>query len=218
MKLRGKTMDYNIIKVMQDRNQSLEGYVRILHAVPDAPNVDVYANDILIARNLDFGNYTDYTDLEEGNYVISLYVTGSVDSPVISNMLYVSSDAAFTVAAVGRLQDISFLAIVDDSEPIDPNFANIRFAHLSPNAPEVDITLEDGTYLFSDVSFQQITPYNAVSPIDYTLEVRVAGTSTVVLTVPNVRLERNQFYTIYAIGLVGEEPELNAILVEDRMI
>jgi len=51
----------------------------------------------------------------------------------------------------------------------------------------------------------------------YTLQVRPTGTSTVVLTVPNVNLKPGMVYTIYAIGLVGKEPDLSALLVMDGM-
>jgi len=48
-------------------------------------------------------------------------------------------------------------------------------------------------------------------PMNYTLQVRVAGTDNVVLTVPNVPLEADKYYTVYAIGLAGEDPELQAL-------
>jgi len=75
--------------------------------------------------------------------------------------------------------------------------------------------LPDGTVIFSNTSFEQITSYIDVTPMDYTLQVRVAGTDTVVLTVPNVTLDADKYYTIYAIGLAGETPELQALLITD---
>ena len=130
-------------------------------------------------------------------------------------MLTVNRNAIITVAAVGTLSDIELLAIPDANETRMPGKALIRFLHLSPNAPAVDITLPDGTVIFSNVSFKHITPYMDVTPMSYTLQVRVAGTSNIVLTVPNVNLVANKYYTIYAIGLVGEKPELEALLLLD---
>lgn len=40
------------------QNQNAMGYVRVLHAVPDAPNVDFYANGILIVSDLAYSEYT----------------------------------------------------------------------------------------------------------------------------------------------------------------
>ena len=54
-----------------------------------------------------------------------------------------------------------------------------------------------------------------VLPMDYTLEVRASENNAVVLTVPNVDPERGKYYTIYAVGLLAEQPELIALLVTD---
>lgn len=194
---------------------SSSAHIRVLHAVPDAPNVDVYANDELIANNLAFGESTSYLPVSDGTYEVSLYVAGSTNSAVLTNMLTVYTHSVITVAAVGKLSNIGFLAIPDSNITFEPNNPMIRFAHLSPNAPAVDITLPDETVLFSNISFKEVTSYLSVSPSNYTLQVNVAGTSTIALTVPDVTLESNKIYTVYAIGLVDESPELTALLLED---
>jgi hypothetical protein len=52
--------------------------------------------------------------------------------------------------------------------------------------------------------------------MNYTLQVRLAGTPDVVLTVPNVRLDPNKAYTVYAVGFAGREPKLEALLLTDK--
>lgn len=195
--------------------QNSMGHIRVLHAVPDAPNVDVYANGLLLAKNLSFGQNTDYMSVPAGTYNVSLYVTGTTVSPVLSNTLMINASSIFTIAAVGMLSSIGFLAISDSNMQMKQGNAMIRFAHLSPNAPAVDITLPNGTILFSNVSFKEVAPYITVPAMNYTLQVRVAGTPTVVLTVPNINLSPDNYYTAYAIGLVGKNPELQAKLLMD---
>jgi hypothetical protein len=204
---------YNNTKYIE--NELSMGYVRVIHTVPDAPNVDIYANDELIVNNLAYGDYTDYLSIPKGMYKVSIYVAGTKNTPVLSNMLTVNKNSMLTVAAAGILSDIELLAITDANGSKMKGKAMIRFIHLSPNAPAVDITLPNGTVIFSNVSFRHITPYIDVSPMNYTLQVRVAGTDNVVLTVPNINLDVDKYYTVYAIGLVGEEPELEALLLLD---
>lgn len=201
-----------------NQRETSMGYVRVIHTVPDAPNVDIYANDKLIVSNLAYGKYTDYLPVPEGVYKISLYVAGTKDSPVITDMLTVNNNSILTVAAVGNLSDIEFRAITDANKMKEAGKAMVRFLHLSPNAPPVDITLPDGTVVFSNISFKHITPYSAVNPMNYTLQVKVSGTDDVALTVPNVNLEEDKYYTVYAIGLVGGKPELQALLIQDGNI
>lgn len=201
------------VHYMQNTNM---GYVRVLHAVPDAPNVDIYANDEILAEDLAFGEYSDYIEVQAGDYEISLYVAGTMDTPVLANMLFMEENEATTVAVTGNLDGIEFLAIPDSYMLMDSNNAMVRFVHLSPDAPAVDITLPDGTTLLRNVSFQQVTPYITISPDDYTLQARVAGTQNVALTVPDVRAEAGYNYSVFAIGYVEGEPQLEALLLLDR--
>ena len=199
----------------QYMNDSTTSYVRILHAVPDAPEVDIYANDNLVMDDLSFGEYTDYFMVPVGTYQIAVYPAGTKETPVAFNELTVEEDAIVTIAAVGNLSNVELLMVTDVDTEIDPKKAMVRFLHLSPNAPAVDITLPDGTVVFNNVSYREITTYTDVEPMTYTLQVRVAGTPTVVLTVPDLSLEEGEVYTIYAIGLAGDTPELEALLLLD---
>lgn len=204
---------YSNIKYTQ--NDMSMGHVRVIHTVPDAPNVDVYANDNLIISDLAYGNYSGYLSIPEGTYKITLYAAGTKNNPVLENMLTVNKNSILTVAAVGMLNNIGLVAIADANQTRKPGKAMIRFLHLSPNAPAVDITLPNGTVVFSNISFRNLTHYIDVIPENYTLQVRVAGTPNIVLTVPNVNLIADKFYTVYAIGLVGENPQLEALLLLD---
>lgn len=191
------------------------GYVSVMHAVPDAPNVDVYANDNLIVRNLEYGKYTAYLRIPAETYELTVYAAGTRTNPVISRMLTLGRNEIYTVAAAGTLDTIDLLAIQDADIPRLADKALVRFVHLSPNAPAVDITLPDGTPIFDDISFEEVTEYTPLDDMVYTLQVRVAETYAVVLTVPRVDVRDNNFYSIYAIGLVGEQPELEALVVRD---
>lgn len=195
---------------------SSNSYVRILHASPDAPPVDIYANGNLIAKNLAYKQMTNYVPVKPGNYTIQVYPAGQKLNPVINTKFAVPPMSSLTIAAVGKLADISLLPIMEVYMPmVDKRSSYIRFAHLSPNAPAVDITLPDGTILFSNVSFKQYTDYISVAPGNYTLQVRPAGSSQVVLTVPNVKLLPGTIYTVYAVGLAGGTPPLDAIISVD---
>lgn len=192
-----------------------KSYVRVLHAVPGAPAVDVYANGQLIAQNLMYRDFTDYLTVPSGNYKIEVYPAGTRDEALVTTTATLPGCSIVTVAAVGQLPSISLLPIAEPIEPIAPNMAKVRFTHLSPTAPNVDITLPDGTVLFSDVRFKETTQYVMVPPGIYNLQARIAGTDQVVLQVPNIQIEPNRFYTVYAVGLPGEEPPLQVLIALD---
>lgn len=199
------------------RVDNVNSFVRVLHASPDAPAVDIYANDNLIMQNFAFGEYSKYLSVPAGNYNIKVYKAGTKDNPVIDTSINIAPQSRLTVAAVGNLNDIRVFPIMESFNTPTMMGSCVRFVHLSPNAPAVDITLQDGTKLFSDVQFEEATNYINLPAAAYNLQVRPAGTNQAVLTIPNLQLAPNYCYTIYAIGTVGSEPKLKTLVITDGM-
>lgn len=190
-------------------------FIRLLHASPDAPAVDIYANENLIARNLAYKGFTEYFPVPAGSYNIRVLPTGQTANPILSTNISIPAGSIFTVAAVGSAANLGILPVSDRLLPMSPGKARVKFVHISPNAPSVDITLPDGTKLFSDVEFKEATSYITVDPGLYTLQARPTGTNQVVLNVPNVRIKPNRFYTVYAVGLTGGNPPLQVLIALD---
>ena len=102
-----------------------------------------------------------------------------------------------------------------DDRTLPGNAARARFVHASPNAPAVDIALAGGPVLFGNVSFSGVGAPVTVPAGTYDLEVRLAGTNTVVLPLPGIKLDVNTVYTVAATGFVGGVPALGAAIYVD---
>ena len=185
--------------------------VRVFHAAPQAPNVDVYVNDQMVFSNLAFGDFTRYVYLVEGEYNVSVYLAGQKDKPVINQMVDVPSQQIFTIAATGNLDNLGLLVIPDKvSKSPSQNYSSVRVIHLSPNAPGVDI-LVDGDTLFEDISFGEGTDYVDLNPGTYNVNVVLNTDKSVVLPL-KVTLNPDKIYTIY---IIGNPPTLQAVQVVD---
>jgi hypothetical protein len=180
--------------------------VRVVHASPDAPNVDVIVNDNFASPafvNAPFTGVTSYADLPTGTYNFKVVPTGANAPVVIDATLPIDGALDYSIAATDILSEITPQVYIDDNT-LDPANARVRFIHLAPNAPNVDIGLAGGgATLFPDVQFQENAGYISVAPGTFDLDVRLAGTSTVALSVPGLVLEANTVYTVYAMGLLG---------------
>lgn len=198
------------------RGSSQQGglaYVRALHAAPDAPAVDIFVNGNRVLTNVKFGQISDYLPLPAGSYHIDIYPTGNQTTTVISKKVKVEPNQVTTLAAVGLGNSLRLLPYSDD--PFVPNNeTKVRFIHLSPDAPAVDIAVKGGDVIFDNISYKQATDYLGLTPMTVNLEVRIAGTKDVVLDVPNVSLRPNESYTIFALGKASGSPELEAKLVK----
>lgn len=185
--------------------------VRIFHAAPQAQNIDVYVNDQMVFSDLAFGDFTKYVYLDEGEYNVSVYLAGQKDRPIINQMVDVSSQQIFTVAATGNLDNLGLLVIPDKvSKSPSQSYSSLRVIHLSPNAPGVDI-LVDGDKLFEDISFEEGTDYVDLNPGTYNVNVVLNTDKSVVLPL-KVTLNPDKIYTIY---IIGNPPTLQAVQVVD---
>ncbi|WP_101298197.1 DUF4397 domain-containing protein [Halegenticoccus soli] len=177
--------------------------VRVAHASPDAPAVDVYVNGEKVLSNVEFGTVTDYLVVEPGTYTVKITAAGDPETVAFEGDVTLESKF-YTVAAVGQLSDGTFepLVLVDD------DVALVRLVHTSPDAPAVDVTVEGADLtLFDGVSFGDQTDYVVVPAGEYTLEVRgdTENDDGDVVATFDVALEPGVQYTAFAIGYLSPE-------------
>ncbi len=189
--------------------------VRAVHASPDAPAVDVWVDGAIAFQNAPFKGITPYAELTPGMHNFQIVPSGATEPVVIEADLDLQSNRDYTIVAVNELASIEPLVLADNNTLPEAGKAHVRFVHASPNAPAVDIAVTDGPILFEAIPFQGVGDYLPVDAGTYNLEARVAGTQDVALSLPNITLEEGTVYTVFAMGLVGEEPALTAVISVD---
>jgi hypothetical protein len=180
-------------------------YIRLFHAAPGAPEVDIYANGRQVAKRLAYGQFTEYISLPVGTYTIEAFPVGLKNNPVLRVNIPLESNA-YTLALIGVLPRIGILPIVDEFVAFSPGTANLRFANLSPNAPSLNLALRSGLKLITDVSYTEVSDYIPMRPGNYNLIVTPATSSTIVTDVPRVRILPRRNLTVYVLGLYGQQP------------
>ena len=190
--------------------------LRVAHLSPDAPAVDVWVNGDVVLSDVPYEAVSSYLELSPGSYDVQVTPAGETEPMVIDATLELESETAYTVAATGLLgeDDLKPLVLVDNRFD-NVETAKVRFVHTSPDAPSVDVGLPDGSVVFGDVGFREHSKYGELPAGTYDLEVRVAGTMDVALSVPDVSLESGTNYTIFAIGTL-DEGTLKALPVVDN--
>ncbi len=127
------------------------------------------------------------------------------ENAVIATMLTLEAGAAYEVAAVGTLDAIAAQVYPVDLSPLPEGLTRARIVHASPDAPAVDVAVTGGDVIFLNAVFPQATEDLEVEGGTFDLEVRPSGTTDVVLPLPGVTFEAGMVYSVYAIGLVGDD-------------
>jgi hypothetical protein len=178
--------------------------LRVLHASPDAPAVDVYLDDNIVdaLTNVPFGAISDYLKVPAGAHNVKVYATGTTSSPVIDADLTLAAGKAYTVAATGAVADIKAQVLQDDAKPV-ASTAKVRVVHFSADAPAVDIATAGSAVdeaVVKNLAYPDATDYLALPGGTYDLEVRLAGETTVALALPNVKVQDGRAYSVFAVG------------------
>jgi len=94
--------------------------------------------------------------------------------------------------------------------------ANVRVAHLSPDAPNVDVYV-DGEAVLEDVAFGDVSDYLELQPGSYEVQITEAGNQETVLYDDTLDVEAAN-YTVAAIGEASEENQpLSVEVYEDDL-
>jgi hypothetical protein len=177
--------------------------ILVVHASPDAPGVDLLIDDLVVnTAPLEYPDNTGYLPILAGTRNIKVNASGTTLT-VIDATVSLMADASYSIFAIDELSSIEPLVLVDDLSAPAAGTAHVRFLHLSPDAPAVDITLTDGTVVFGNKSFRDYTEFTPLTAGSYDLQVRLAGTTTVVLDLPGIALEAGTIYTVFAKGFIN---------------
>ena len=189
--------------------------VRVVHAVPDAPPVDVYVNDSMAIGSPAIPNLAyaaaapgtnDYVSLDAGT--TNVLVTAAGDTGVIAipaTDIDLEAGQQYTIYATGTLAGgIEPLIVADDDRAVATE-TRVRILHLSPSAGPVDIyvtapmtDIADIDPTFAGVTLRQETGYVELAGGSYDVTVTIADTKTAAIGPVTISLSDGGVYTAAA--------------------
>jgi len=185
-------------------------YLSVTHSSPNAPNVDIYFGSSKVASDVPYMNTLQYRSVT-GNSVVNLKINvAGTSTTVIDTALYCQDGKSYSVFAYDSVSKIKPLVLTDDLTSPGSTNAKVRFIHLSPNGPTVDVGVTGKSVWFPFYSFSQYSNFRAVTGGTYTdLNVFLAGTTSLIYSRPNVTFTAGKIYTIVADGFYGSSFSVN---------
>jgi hypothetical protein len=186
--------------VVSTQAQEEMAMIRVVHASPDAPAVDVYLNGEVVDALTDVPFFTasDFLEVPAGEYQVQVAPAGtSAEEAVIDAMVTVNAGSAYTIAAVGLLDDIQASVFEDDLSSTPAGEARVSVFHLSPDAPAVAVKLTDGTVLADGLGFTDSGTIS-VPAGTYDIIVTPSGADDVVIDLSGTTVEEGVLYSVFA--------------------
>ena len=184
------------------------GRVRVMHASPDTPAVDIFVDGAKAVTALAFPANTPYVSLPAGGHNVKVFVSPSngTGAPALEANIEVGAGKDYTILAVGELGKgtLGLYPLEDDNSTPAAGTAHVRLIHASPDAPPVNVAVSGtNTNVFTGVAYRNFGPYTPVPAGTYSLDVKVNASGATVLTIPGLKLEARTVYTAVAVGLAG---------------
>lgn len=191
---------------------TLYSYIRFFNAYPTNTAVDIYANGVIVARNVLYRSFTDYCKTFPGYYRIAVYPTGTKKIPIAITFINIIGYRIYTVAIITANNGASLELINDYIRPLPNNRSFLRFAQLSYNAPrEMDAYL-DNNLVLEGIKYKDVSRYLTTGIGKHNIKFRDFYNGNVLLEEPNVRTEGGNAYTVYVVGDVNDRTGLQAIV------
>ncbi|MFN7954779.1 MAG: DUF4397 domain-containing protein [bacterium] len=197
--------------------------IRVVHASPDAPAVDVYARglDTPLFANAGYGQATQYASVPAGDYVIDLRAAGAAptSAPAFSTgTLTLAGGDVVTAVAAGLLGSSAaadrfrVLALAEDFATQTPGQARVRIVHAGADAPAVAVDVgDDGSAeiaslgRFADTGATGVAlPAGTALQVGIRLPENAGGARVTGFTIP--ALGSGAEYFVVATGLLSELP------------
>lgn len=148
--------------------------LRVIHASPDAPDVDVQVRRRdgdgsvrTVASDLYFGAVEEYRSLPAGSYRVSVAPAGARTAEILlTSRLDLDGGADYTAVVVGEVDGdtpLDLAVFEDDNSLLDATESRLRLIHTSPDAAAVGVTVDPRRRSSSDDGIERL---RAASPDD----------------------------------------------------
>ena len=198
-----------------------EARVRVVHASPDAPSVDVLVDNAQVLAGVPYLAASDYLAVPAGNRNFKVNAAGTATTVIDANV-GLTADADYTVIASGLVASIAPVVLQDDNSAPAAGNVKVRAIHGAPSAPAVDIyvtapgeDLATATPTIANVAFGDVADYIEAPAGSYQVRVTPVGDKTVVIDSGTLALASGQVRTAIAVDAAGGGAPFDLLLLPD---
>ena len=198
--------------------------IRLLHASPDTPALDLYVNDLPLAYGVRFGTQTSYIPVGPGSYALHADLAGS-RRPFVATASRLIAGRQYTAVVADIAGALRINVLPDGVDAIPSGAAAVRVVNEAVLAGELDVYLipndAAGTPRppLAKLAVGKAAPYQPLPATTYTVEVYPAGAyrrlSFPVLTSPQVEMLSGSVHTLVLLDQLSAPGAIRVLFNED---
>ncbi len=180
-------------------------YVSIFQGSPGAPTMDIYANQNRVNQNpVEYAQILPYSAFYPGLRGFRFSAFNSATS-LLEKDFELKADSVYSVFVADKAAGIDAILVKDIWEEPTADKAQLRFAHLSPDAEKVTLEISGTpTPLVSESTFKSISNFKSLNTGNFTLTIKSSETGAILIQSGTLELKGNRVYTLVLRGLKAE--------------
>lgn len=203
----------NEASVMMDTS-----FLTIVNASPTIGTFNFYLNKSKVNNAaLPFGGQVPYFNMKSGTYDAKFTTASDIES-IITKRITVDPNKAYSLFLIDTGDKIDYLLINDLlDQQIEKAF--IRLIHLSPDAPALDLAVENESIVISNKSYKTNSEFLEIAPKAYNFQIKNNETGVLMAELKGVNISKGKYYTIISRGMkdAGENQQtFSAQLLENK--
>lgn len=175
----------------------------IINAAPKATAIDFYLDNNRVNNSeFSFGAQTDYLNVFPGNRRATVKVGGKSEVWYEKNIV-MTAGVYQSLYVIENADSLAFLITKDEFTKPAEGSAKVRFINLSPDAPELSLTVEGDTTAFSG-TYKNTTAFKNIKvKASHRLVLRNKTSGAELANLGDVAMTSGRFYTFWAKGLIN---------------
>src|ERR687898_495854 len=189
----------------QEETAEADATLRVIHASPGAPEIDVLVDGQTLLQGLAYGTASSYATLTAEEHRLQVIPTGqTADAAVVDETIDAAPGQAYLLAVFGLLNDIGGDIYDVDLSEIEPGNARVRLINFSPDAGDIDLLETGGDEWFGNVELGDASDYRDIPPGTYSADVR-GEDDRVLLTVSELPFAETRVYDVVVLGEIADD-------------
>ncbi|HEY2818856.1 MAG TPA: DUF4397 domain-containing protein [Casimicrobiaceae bacterium] len=184
---------------------------KVVHAAPGTAAINAFVDGTVAFANIPYQNASSYETLPAGTHNVTIETVTAPGAVIASAQPPFPSSTDTSVVVTGSPGAQTAVVLADNNLPGTTGAARVRFVNVATNLGAVDV-LVNFSKRVSNLGPNAASSYIELPEDTYAINFDLAGTTTVVLTIPAVSVTAARTYTLYLVGASGS---LTYVLTRD---
>ena len=185
----------------------------VVHASPNAPNVDVILNGGVYVQNFAYGSDSGYFLVQPGTYNLKVAAPSGSSVYAIDANTTLEAGKYYSIFAIDSASKLKAAIVQDVLSIPGTDSVRVRFFQFSPDAPYLNAkfknTVTTDSLQYSGRSFNDqgnsgtLTDFKTIKAGTYNLDLSTPGSGTPFQSFTNMVFISGKSYTVYLKGFYG---------------